>query len=103
MKGPWYISASAVRDLLRLSNRPVDDDGAHWDWAEAELIRYAIERDAAERAGTATPKLLDNGLLQYRIGRPNRYQLIVSLAQRAEGKLPQLVQVLPSRGKAGGR
>ena len=94
-KGPWYISASAVRDYLRLMRRPVVDDGPEWHRAEAELIRMAEDCVAREREGIRLPRPVRGhaDLMQYRAGRPWRLALIVSTAQRSEGSLPQLVQV----------
>jgi hypothetical protein len=101
-RGPWYISAHAVRQYLRLMRRPVVDDGPEWDRAEDELLAMAGDCAERERNGIRAPKQLRMGadLLEYRGPRPWRLALIVSTAQRAEGTLPQLVDV--RAGHAGG-
>lgn len=90
-RGPWYVSARAVREYLALTGRPPVDDGPVWDEAEDELIDIAERTVAADRR----PRVLRSGLVQYRGPRPLRLRLIVAPKPRAEGSLPQLVQVLP--------
>lgn len=89
--GPWYISASAVRDYLRITGRPVVEDGPEFERAERELIDVARNCVASDRQ----VRHLRSGLLQYRGPRPLKLRLIVSEAPAPEGTLPQLVQVLP--------
>lgn len=97
IKGPWYISAQAVRDLLGIKGLRVADDGPEFDRAELELIELA-ERVVADRK---EPKPM-GGLLMYRGPRPLRLRLIVSESERAEGSHPQLVGVKPDHeGRAG--
>lgn len=86
-RGPWYISASAVRDYLQITRQPVVDHGPEFASAEKELIAIC------EKASEKRPRRLFNGQLQYRGGRPLRLRLIVS--EQSEGPLPALVQVLP--------
>ena len=95
MRGPWYISVSAVRDYLWLLGRPDATDGPDFDRAENELIEIATAR---AQNGTP-PKQMDNGLLQYRLGRAHgRMALIVGPGERSK---PALVAV--ESGNAGGR
>jgi hypothetical protein len=93
-RGPWYISARAVRDYLALRGRQIVDDGPAWDRAERELIEMA----AATVASGREPRALDTGALRYRGPKPLRLGLVVVPAPRVEGDLPQLVRVLPSHG-----
>ncbi|HXU23553.1 MAG TPA: hypothetical protein VN697_05940, partial [Tepidiformaceae bacterium] len=70
-RGPWYIAASAVQDYQCLRGWCVTDDGPVFERAERELIAAAVA--AVHRA----PRVLESGALQYRMGRPYRYRLIV--------------------------
>lgn len=93
-RGPWYVSARAVRDYLELRGRPLVEDGPEWDWAEDELMRIAAETVASGRQ----PREMDSGALRYRGPKPLRLGLVVMPAPREEGDLPQLVRVLPGHG-----
>lgn len=92
MKCPWYISAAAVRDYLRITGQAVVDDGPIWDAAEQELIDHAIAIVRDRKEG----RQLDSGALQYRGGRPLRLRYLVVPTPRHEGDLPQLVRVKPA-------
>jgi len=94
-RGPWYISARAVRDYLALRGRAVVDDGSDWDHAAVELGRLAEQTVASGRR----PKTMESGALRYRGPKPLRLGLVVMPDPRPEGDLPQLVRVLP--GHAG--
>lgn len=98
MRGPWYISARAVREYLALMRRPVVEDGPEWERAEAELLAMAAGVAELERLGVKSPKPVrgHTDLFAHRGPRPLRLQLIVSTAVRAEGALPQLVSVRPT-------
>lgn len=102
MRIPWYISASAVRDYLRIRRRPVVDDGPEWDRAERELIDLAIDAVRREQIGQSTPKKtrLDDEAKIYRAtNSQGKLQFVVSEHRRSEGNLPQLVAVWPATGK----
>ena len=86
MRGPWYISAAAVRDYLWLMGRPDCTDGPAFDAAEAELIAIAEATVASGR----TPATLQSGALRYRGPKPRRLMLIVA---RGEGDAAALTAV----------
>lgn len=94
-RGPWYISARAVRDYLALRGRPVVDEGPAFDRAAVELQRMAEETVASGRE----PKQMDSGALRYRGPKPLRLMLLVVPTPREEGDLPQLVRVLPGHAR----
>lgn len=89
MKGPWYITPSAVRDYLRIRG-----------WSESDYERGVNDLcKIAEEIATngKQPAFLDNGLLRYRTGRAHgRMGLVVSTTPHTEGDLPQLVAVTRS-------
>lgn len=89
MKGPWYISARAVREYLAIVGHTESEDA--FFSAEQDLID--ITSRVVERG--AEPRELPSGLLQYRGGRPLRLRLVVSVEQRPEGPARQLVSVFP--------
>jgi len=97
MRGPWYISVRAVRDYLALTGQPDVTQGPIFDRASEALIAMAETTIASGRQpvpiNTAGARAL-----RYRGPSPQRYQLIVVPAPRAEGERPQLVRVLPSHG-----
>lgn len=100
VRGPWYLSVSAVRDYLRITGRPDVTDGPVFHRAEEELLK--ICQRAVERA-ESNPNVVSesaSGLLCYRAGKPLELQLIIAPDSRAEGRLPQLVQVKPGRSLA---
>jgi hypothetical protein len=87
-RGPWYLSARAVREYHRIATGRVDEpDDEQFD-AAAEALQEAV--GLARRI-----KVLPHGEELWRLrGRP-RLRLLVSYAVRPEGELPQLVRVLP--------
>lgn len=91
-RGPWYISARAVREYLQVTGRPPVEEGPVWDTAEDELIDIATRTVDSDRA----VRRLESGLDQYRGPGPRRLRLIVAPDPRTEGSLPQLVSVLPT-------
>lgn len=98
MTCPWYITATSIRDLLVLDGRAAaETDGPAWASA-----RRVLEEAAAHARSAQDPRVADNGLRTYRMGRPRRYRLMVSDAPHPSG-LPQLVQVLPDRIQPGER
>jgi hypothetical protein len=89
MRGPWYITPSAVRDYLRIRGWSEPD----FERGHADLLKIAEEIAASGKQ----PAMLDNGFLRYRTGRAHgRMGLVVSPVPRVEGDLPQLVAVTRS-------
>lgn len=95
VRGPWYLSVSAVRDYLRITGGPDVTDGPVFHRAEEELAKICKRAAELAEAKPDGPSLSESGLLQYRGGKPLRLSLLVSPDPRAEGRLPQLVAVLP--------
>lgn len=97
--GPWYISASAVRDYCALRGWGTDGDDDQWYYAEGQLIRMAQDCVARERSGQSLPRANANGTMRYRMGREDgRIYLVV--APPSEGPLPSLVAVQAATGAA---
>lgn len=83
--GRWYISVRAVREYATLARLPcATEDELHE--RTMELARLA--------EGAHYVQTQRNGLEQWRLGRPRRWRLLVSTAERPEGELPQLVRVM---------
>lgn len=98
-QGPWYISATAVRELMAIKGLPTADDGDAFEACELELIELARSIVASGKPG----KDLDSGGIRYRGPNPLRLRLTVMPAPRREGSKPQLVQVRPDHeGRAPG-
>jgi hypothetical protein len=95
VRGPWYLSVSAVRDYLRITGRPDVTDGPVFHRAEEELVEICQRAVENAERNPDGPKRTASGLYQYRGGKPLRLRLLVAPDPRAEGRLPQLVQVLP--------
>lgn len=89
--GPWYITVSAVKELMVIKGLRVADDGPDFDACEDDLVAQARAIVDSGKAG----RELDSGAIQYRGGRPLRLRLTVMPAPRREGSLPQLVRVQP--------
>lgn len=88
-RGPWYISAAAVRDYLWLTGQEDVTDGATFDAAEQALIQLAIEVVSSGRKSVDRGR----GFQRYRLGLARgRISLIVG---PGEGRLPALTAVLP--------
>lgn len=93
--GPWYITPSAVRELLAIKGER--DTPEQRELAEAELLDIAGKITAGAQQG----KPLDSGATQYRGPRPLRLRLTVVPGERADS-LPVLVRVQPDHeGRAG--
>ncbi len=90
IKGPWYLSARAIREFLALTNRDANED----NFADGE------DELATLCSGAHHVRNQDNGLQLWRGPQPGRYRLLVSTARRSEGDLPQLVSVLAESGDA---
>lgn len=95
---PWHVSAHAVRRYLALLGRP--DTEAEFQRGEDELRAMAAKVVEAVELGAKRAQEVRPGLLHYRGPRPLRLGLRVSTEGRADGSLPQLVDVTPSH--AGG-
>lgn len=89
-RGPWYLSARAVREYAALAGHGDPDEEAVFARAEAALMRQAEETVASGRR----PVRMRSGALRYRGPRPLRLTLVVVDEPRPEGPLPQLVRVL---------
>lgn len=90
MKGPWYITPSAIRDYLCIRGWSESD----YERGLADLIEIAAEVLAERKQ----PAELDNGYLRYRTGRSRgRMGLVVNEYPQREGELPQLIAVTRSR------
>ena len=89
MKGPWYITPSAVRDYLRIRN-----------WSESDYERGLsdlIEISKEVVGEGKQPAELPTGHLRYRTGRARgRMGLVVNEYPQREGDLPQLIAVTRS-------
>lgn len=96
VRGPWYLSVSAVRDYLRIMGRPDATDGPVFHRAEEELMRICERAAELADAKPDGPSLGKSGSLLYRGGKPLRLRLLVAPDPREEGRLPQLVRVLPA-------
>lgn len=98
-RGPWYITARAVRDYAALASLGDADDDDVFAQAEESLIELA----AATVASGRKPARLASGALSYRGPSPLRLRLHVVERPRPEGPLPQLVRVLPASEAQRGR
>lgn len=90
---PWYVSAHAVRrymDAMLSAGRRLS-----FDRASDELIDYCARTWHQRYAsGERQPGTTKTGARVYRGGRPLRAQMIVSIAERSEGALAQVVDVI---------
>jgi hypothetical protein len=92
----WYISAAAVKQYMAIAGYQPDPDGPGFDRAAKELDALAAESRLAKDVGPGQQSQ------QWRVkatirGRRTRLELIVSLSERAEGDLPQLIAVRNKR------
>lgn len=94
VRGPWYITAAAVREYMAIVGLPDTDAG----FAEGEerLVEAAIETVGSGRG----PARMQSGALRYRGPRPERLTLVVVEGARPEGELPQLVRVMRAHRSA---
>lgn len=88
----FYISAAAVRQYMQILGRAINSDGPEFDRAAVELEQLAEEARLAKDVGPGQHHQ------QWRVkatvrGRRTRLELIVSVEQRSEGPLPQLIAV----------
>lgn len=96
-RGPWYISARAVREYAALAQLGDTEDEDVFAGAEDALLQIAEETVASGRK----PVRMRTGALRYRGPRPMRLTLIVVEEPRPEGPLPQLVRILPETHRYG--
>lgn len=90
MTGPWYITPTAVRELLAIKCLRDAYDGPQYEQCEDELREAARTVATGEQQG----RPLDSGATQYRGPRPLRLRLTVA-PPRPGQPLPQLVRVQP--------
>lgn len=89
----WYISGEAVRQYMAIMDNHGDFDGPDFDAAAVELENLCKDAKLAKEVGP------NNRHQQWRVkatirgGKRTRLELIVSLSQRSEGSLPQLIAV----------
>jgi len=88
----WYISAAAVKQYMAIMGYAPDDDGPGFDRAAKELESLASEARLAKDVGPGQHSQ------QWRVkttvrGKRTRLELVVSLGERLEGELPQLIAV----------
>ena len=85
----WYISAASVRQYQTILGLAPVDDGPQFDRAAVTLERLCeqakLARDEGHRAIYRVMTRIN--------GRKTRLELTVSLSERDEGDLPQLVRV----------
>lgn len=86
-RGPWFITARAVREYLTLTGREPTEQA--FPDGEDELLEIA--RDESRRHFV---RRQDNGQDLYRLRGTPRLRLLVAPGPRPEGPLPQLVRVL---------
>lgn len=92
-KCPWYVTAAAVREFL--GHGFMDDTPDNFETAETQLMSICenqarLAKDEGHRQiwRTASIRFLNRKAA-------TRLELTVSLAERSEGQLPQLVRVRP--------
>lgn len=94
VRGPWYISARAVRSYCTLTGRDGNRD-SDFNAGEDELLRLVrkarfvlLQRNGLERWVVACDRLAPD---PERRGRP---RLLLLVGDKSEGKLPVLVDVV---------
>lgn len=91
IKGPWFVTPSAVRDYMAITGLE------QYETALDELIEMTTETVGSGRE----PKLLDSGAWRWRGPSPLRLSFIVEEVPKIQGDAPQLMKVLPSHHKKG--
>lgn len=87
IRGPWYITARAVRDYMRIAGLPDTDDA--FDAAALDLGRLCESARFRKEYGRFEEWRVKAVLL----GKTRRLNLSVSTERRAEGHADQLVAV----------
>lgn len=88
----WYISAAAVKQYMAICGYEGSPDGLIFDRAAIELERLCDEARLAKDIGPGQQSQLWRVKATVR-GRRTRLELVVSVEQRKEGALPQLIAV----------
>lgn len=93
---PWYLSARAVSEFAKICGMGDPEDDGVFDLAEDTLVE--VVRAAKFSRNQDNGLQLWAGAIPAEYRRPgrtaeHRLQLLVSLATRPEGNLPQLVTV----------
>jgi hypothetical protein len=88
----WYITATAVQQWQQIAGYPLQTDGPSFDRAERELADLAEEARLAVDVGPNQQCQLWRVKATVR-GKRTRLEFSVSLSQRSEGDLPQLINV----------
>jgi UDP-glucose 4-epimerase len=86
----WYITVAAVRQYMAICG--IADSANTFDRAAVELENLAREARLARDVGPGQESQLWRVNATVR-GRRTRLELIISLAPREEGDLPQLIAV----------
>lgn len=88
----WYISAAAVKQYMAICGYEGSPDGPIFDAAAIELESLCEQAKLARDVGPGQQSQLWRVKATVR-GRRTRLELVVSVEQRAEGPLPQLIAV----------
>jgi hypothetical protein len=88
----WYISAAAVKQYMAIQGYAGSPDGPIFDRAAIELEDLCEQSKLARDVSDKSP------YQQWRVkatvrGKRTRLELVVSVEQRKEGPLPQLIAV----------
>lgn len=95
-RGPWFITARAVREYLELTGREPTEEA--FPDGEDELLEIA-----ADESRRHLVRVQDNGQELWRLRGKPRLRLLVATNPRPEGPLPQLVRVLAEHAGPGQR
>lgn len=88
----WYISAAAVKQYMAIQGYEGSPDGPVFDAAAIELEKLCDESRLAKDIGHGQQSQLWRAKATVR-GKRTRLELVVSVEQRQEGPLPQLIAV----------
>ena len=88
----WYISATAVKQYMAICGYEGSPDGPIFDRAAIELEDLCEQAKLARDIGPGQQSQLWRVKATVR-GKRTRLELVVSVEQRKEGPLPQLIAV----------
>lgn len=88
----WYISVEAVRQYMRIMGYAGSMDGPVFDSAAIELETLCEQAKLAKDVGRGQHSQLWRVKTTVKDKR-TRLELVVSLSERPEGELPQLIAV----------